>query len=100
MSRGLPRGLQAACAGIAACGRCEPYLSALEEAAGEVGSFYAEPKARQNLVKAICLNLFNQKKYPFFMLNEQYGLAIHPNTFTREKQKFCFALARALHLTP
>ena len=94
----LSRGIVKACAGIVESVDAEPYRTYVIEAGRVVGVGYgleeAAQKERAKLVEAVKLNLVNRYEYPFESLARKYGLAVSYRTFRREKQKYCYELAR------
>ena len=77
------------------------YDLAINAARLGVGSEYAkkaEP-ARQNLIKAVELNVVNQKKYPYEHLKRKYGLIETRESFAKEKDLYCERIMEKLKIT-
>ena len=96
----LPHGIVRACAGVVEALDVLPdrYKQAVARAEESVGqSFDKDAVAvRKALVAAVKLSIINQKDWPYDFLEAHYGFAVSRRTFTREKRKFCWALAKEL----
>lgn len=97
----LPRGVVRACAGLVESCPNERVAQAIKRAEQVIGVNYSENavKERQELIRAIKLNLINRKIYSYEWLRRAYGLPIGYNQFGEEKKKFCYALAKELAFT-
>lgn len=98
----LKPGIVRACGGLIEACNTEPYITAIANAGRVVGQSYGlsdeAQQRREELVKAIKLNLINRKEYPFDLLQRKFDLPISNKTFGIEKIKFCQAMAKELNL--
>ena len=81
------RGVLRACCGIVESVNCSPYAEYMELAASCLARDWDE-KEREKLIEAIRLNLINQKKYPFDVLQRKYNLPCCQSTFRRERMRY------------
>ncbi|HCA28893.1 MAG TPA: hypothetical protein DEP23_04635 [Ruminococcaceae bacterium] len=97
----MDKNIVKACAGIVGAKiSVEPYASAVAQAESKIGVDFAPEaeKARKDLVQAVKKNLANRKENPYSALKEKYNLPVGKNYFTKEKKKFCYALAKSLKM--
>ena len=98
----LPHGIVRACAGVVEALDVLPdlYKQAVARAEESVGQSFDKDAvaARRALIAAVKLSIINQKDWPYDFLEAHYGFAVSRRTFTREKRKFCWALAKELGL--
>lgn len=94
----LPSGIVKACSGIIESAKGQLYVDSIVKAEIAVGKNFADndqaQAERQNLIKAIKLNLINRHEYSFEYLKRKYNLPVSHSTFKREKMKYCYELAR------
>lgn len=98
----LKAGIVKACAGLLQDCSQPWVLDAIAQAEHYIGQDYAlnesAQQTRQKLVQMVKFNITNRKKYERELLNRQFGMKISRNTLWREKKRFCFELAKLLHL--
>jgi len=92
----LPRSIVRACSGILEGVKKEPYIQYIAEVEKEIGTklYEGNEKRRENFVKAIELNIINNRENTFDMLDRKYELSVSLATFKRHKYKFCWLLAK------
>lgn len=82
------------CSAILAKKDTQPYKKYVQYAEKSVCAGIQDKKTRDDVIRAIELNLINYKLYPFGALQRKYGLPISVKYFAKEKKAFCDAITQ------